>query len=625
MTFWNKLGFVGKFLVVFGVILGVVYGLSLAGYDVRNLLGGRKVAVGSVPEKQDLPQLGETQAPMPAPVTVALPASTRARAARVQMRGEFWWWNAQLALLLANGGSATTEGSLFAKHGISMSLIRNDDTNNLRDKMVQCANQMALNRSDDCSDGIHFMAIMGDQAEGFFTNVNHILRRLDNGRGDYELEIVALLGRSHGEDAWWGPKEWQTNPQRARGKGVVVVVKEGDWNIVVYKSAQDRIPINPDVRTINKNMVNFIHAPTYTEAAVLFNKNYCEERPVVDDAGRRTGERARLCSDSLSTWFPADKTAVSGRGGIVRLWSTRENQAQMPNVLIGIKKWNKAHAPDVDNMIDAIHQAGEMIKRDDKALRRASEISAQVNCATVTCSAEERDWKFTYDGYKGFPVTDRQGNEVEVGGSMVFNLADALYFLGVDPWGRRDLFKDSYTIFGNWLAQYYPEDFDPDKDGKMNRIPYESVMNKTYLLNVVKRTPVTVTPTITRFRPSDEITGTRAQRAWSINFETGKATLTPAGERELETMVQQVSQAVGTLIEIHGHTDDVGDSESNFELSMNRARTVKRWLMDKDPINFRDERIRVQGFGESRPLVDAKTPQARAQNRRVEIVLGAVR
>lgn len=613
--FWSQLGFVGKFLVILGALVVSYYALDYVGVNVRNLIPGRKAGQTSVPERQELPQLGETAAPAPT-MPVVLPAAARANVGGPQVRAELWAWNAQMDALLANGGPFTTEGSLMAKYGVNLSIVRNDDTNNLRDKLVACATEMESTGNDDCvGEGtIHFMAIMGDQAEGFFANVNPKLRRLGS---DYVLEVVDLPGKSHGEDQWMGPKEWRTNPQAARGGVVTVAVKEGDWNIVVYKAAQDNIPINPDVRTYNPNAINFIHAPTYTEAAVMFNSGYCESRPVVDDRGNRTGETKRVCADqSLSTWFPADNTAATGKGGVVRIWSTKENAAQMPNILIGIRKWNQAHRRTVENMIAAIHEAGDMIKSSDAALRKAAEVSVAVNCAK-TCTSDERDWKFWYDGYRGFTVNDKQGNEVEIGGSMVFNLADALYFLGIEPWGSSDLFSATYTLFGNWLYKYYPEDFPA-------RVPYNDIVDKSYIEAVAKRAPVTQTATLTRFRPSDEITGARTQRSWSINFEFGKATLTPAGERTLDEVYSLLAPATGVLVEVHGHTDDVGDSESNFELSMERARAVKNWLMNRDRVNFPDNRVRIQGFGESQPLVDATTASARAQNRRVEIITGGV-
>ena len=71
-------------------------------------------------------------------------------------------------------------------------------------------------------------------------------------------------------------------------------------------------------------------------------------------------------------------------------------------------------------------------------------------------------------------------------------------------------------------------------------------------------------------------------------------------------------------IRLEGHTDNLGDPQLNKELSMNRAGQIRNLLIERG-INF--ERIRVSGWGGSRPVASNQTEEGRTQNRRVEMVI----
>jgi OOP family OmpA-OmpF porin len=74
-------------------------------------------------------------------------------------------------------------------------------------------------------------------------------------------------------------------------------------------------------------------------------------------------------------------------------------------------------------------------------------------------------------------------------------------------------------------------------------------------------------------------------------------------------------------ISIEGHTDDVGDVESNIDLSQRRATAVMLWLAAH---GIEGTRLEAHGYGEARPITPAHTAAARATNRRVEFhVMGA--
>jgi OOP family OmpA-OmpF porin len=69
------------------------------------------------------------------------------------------------------------------------------------------------------------------------------------------------------------------------------------------------------------------------------------------------------------------------------------------------------------------------------------------------------------------------------------------------------------------------------------------------------------------------------------------------------------------LLEINGHTDNVGDDAKNLDLSQRRANSVKKYMTDK---GVEASRMTSQGFGETMPVADNGTATGRTQNRRVE-------
>ena len=66
---------------------------------------------------------------------------------------------------------------------------------------------------------------------------------------------------------------------------------------------------------------------------------------------------------------------------------------------------------------------------------------------------------------------------------------------------------------------------------------------------------------------------------------------------------------------IHGHTDNVGSSISNLELSTNRAKSVFDYLIE---MGISKKRLSYKGFGEQKPLVDNTKEENMAVNRRTE-------
>lgn len=106
----------------------------------------------------------------------------------------------------------------------------------------------------------------------------------------------------------------------------------------------------------------------------------------------------------------------------------------------------------------------------------------------------------------------------------------------------------------------------------------------------------------------------------NLTFESGKAVIKPSSFPyldELVTVIQDPDALTWTLT-IQGHTDNVGGAEYNQTLSENRAKAVKKYLVDK---GVKDERITAKGFGLSKPIDTNDTPEGRSKNRRVEFLI----
>lgn len=107
-----------------------------------------------------------------------------------------------------------------------------------------------------------------------------------------------------------------------------------------------------------------------------------------------------------------------------------------------------------------------------------------------------------------------------------------------------------------------------------------------------------------------------------ILFDSGRADLKEAGEATLTEVAQVLREIEDRQFQIAGHTDNVPIRSrrfrSNWELSAQRAVNVARWLIEQGvPAN----RISAAGYADTQPVASNETPEGRAQNRRIEIVL----
>jgi outer membrane protein OmpA-like peptidoglycan-associated protein len=101
-----------------------------------------------------------------------------------------------------------------------------------------------------------------------------------------------------------------------------------------------------------------------------------------------------------------------------------------------------------------------------------------------------------------------------------------------------------------------------------------------------------------------------------VNFEVGKATLTPESETILTAVAEALVANDSVRVQVTGHTDNTGSLALNRRLSLARAQSVREYLISK---GVAEDRLTARGFGPDQPVATNRTAEGRAQNRRVEL------
>ncbi|HKA90806.1 MAG TPA: OmpA family protein [Haliangiales bacterium] len=592
-----KLTAFSKVLITLIVVGAVGAGVYL---NRDKLMPGAKKVDSNVPPTAQLPDqpaqpTGDKPAP-PAPKPMMAEPKPGC-ADKPEVRFYVWAWNAQMGMMYATGGKQAAEGSLMCKHGVNLKLIREDNTDNMQSLLLAFAEELKKGDKNPAK-GAHYVGIMGDGSAQFLKGLNDRLAKLGP---EYQVAVVGSAGYSRGEDKLMGPPAWRDNPQNARGGLVAGVLRDGDWNIAMKWLGDNRIPNNPDDTTYDPDALNWVNASDYIDAAQKYVSNFC-----VELKHKKTGTKEKHCVDGVVTWTPGDVTVADNKGGLVSIVSTKEYRSQMPHVVIGSKKWMAANRDLVKGMLAAVFEGGDAVKTDDKALDRAADISALVY--------NEKDgayWK------KYFTVQldkDKQGLNVTLGGSAVNNLADNLQLFGLAP-GSTNLFAATYTVFANIVKSQYP-------DLMPTYYSVADILDTSYVKELNVAAPAPTAPDLPKFAPTAKVEKVVSRKSWDIQFQTGSAQFTPQALEQLKQLLSDLVIAGGTLVEIHGHTDNQGNMDRNMKLSEDRAFAVKKWLEQQSPSNFPEGRVKVFAHGQTQPLESNSTADGRAKNRRVEIVLG---
>jgi outer membrane protein OmpA-like peptidoglycan-associated protein len=103
-----------------------------------------------------------------------------------------------------------------------------------------------------------------------------------------------------------------------------------------------------------------------------------------------------------------------------------------------------------------------------------------------------------------------------------------------------------------------------------------------------------------------------------VLFATGKSALMPGAHQKLDQVVDMLEDEPDRHVVIEGYTDATGSDAKNQVLSRRRAQSVKDYLTAN---GVPADRVSARGMGSSHPVASNDSPEGRANNRRVEIII----
>lgn len=513
-------------------------------------------------------------------------------------------WNAQSGIIVSNGGPKTTKGSLMEKNGVNLEIIRQDWLSELRNMQMKFIEEFDQGQAFPTSDKSAFaIMMMGDGAPFYISSVQ---KALDDkyGKDKYHVQVMGAVGMSYGEDKLIGPPNWKTDPKSMKGAVISAVLGDGDWVTTVNYCFANGLKVNPDPTTYDADAVNIYPSENddYIKSAEELIKSQTSGWTVAlkeVSNGKLTGKTVNKKIDGCATWTPGDKLVFDKLTGFTDIVSTKEFNNQMPTVLIGVKEWATRNPEIVSNILKSALTASNQMKNYEDWKVRASEAVAE----TYKLETPEY-WYKMFKGQEG----EKNGLKYNMGGSKVFNYADAMQYFGMSDGVNR--YKSVYNQVSGYLTELNPFGFN-ENVGKV--VPYEDAVNLFFLKNIndIESTSAD------KADYSKQSTEVMASGEWKINFNSGSSNIQSNSSSDLEKIYNLLIQAENSKVTIVGHTDNVGNANSNLALSKTRAEAVVDYLKKK---GIPDSRIQlVDGKGSSEPVSDNNSESGKAMNRRVVI------
>ena len=107
--------------------------------------------------------------------------------------------------------------------------------------------------------------------------------------------------------------------------------------------------------------------------------------------------------------------------------------------------------------------------------------------------------------------------------------------------------------------------------------------------------------------------------AHGFAFAPGKSEISTENFALLDKIKRSIAEFDGAQVVVSGYTDSTGSAEINQALSEQRATNVARFLTDVGGVDA--TRVSSVGYGEEKPVANDATPEGRALNRRIEILI----
>jgi len=570
----------GKLVIVALVVAALFFGAKWYMGRPKDVGHSQTVGKVAIPDTEESSLTGTAATKLPLP-------SDKVSGVGLKIVWNQMAWNSQTSINYANGGVNTTKGSLFEKAGLNVQIVRQDNCTQSCTDMIKYIQEYAEGKTKDG----FFITFMGSGIPAYLRGIYEATKELGP---EYAPVAFLTTGKSYGEDQIIGAEKYRTNPQLLKGAVLHGVRMDGDIDLALKLAGDNNISVNPDEKLYYPDALNLSYGADFLSVVNDYNQNLKQTRKIVRD-GKTQGDTI-VGIDLAATWTPGDVNAINGRGGVTVI-STKKYASIMPNITITCKKFLNDNRTSIENMIVAIAQGGDQVRSFDDVKRYATGLNAKI------WNEQNGDYWYTY--YNGKKIGDSQ-----LGGSMVFNLADMSKMMGLS--GTPDIYKEVYNTFGKLQSKLYPKDL-PDF------VEYSKAMDKSFMMSVVSNHPELLEGKPLEIDYTGEITTIVSSKDVHINFDFGSATISQSSAATLQEIYSSAVTAEGLKIGVYGHTDNVGNPQSNRILSESRAQAVKDFLVKK---GIPSNRIEVKGFGEDQPVSDNNTESGRAANRRVQIKLG---
>jgi len=146
----------------------------------------------------------------------------------------------------------------------------------------------------------------------------------------------------------------------------------------------------------------------------------------------------------------------------------------------------------------------------------------------------------------------------------------------------------------------------------------DALQGKQDLIDSEKRTAAALAELATLATLKEEKRGLVVTLSGSILFRSAESTLLPAAQVRLEQVAKALLAIPARNLIVEGHTDSRGSESYNQGLSQRRSDAVRDFLVQK---GYPADHLLSRGQGEGRPIANNASPEGRANNRRVEIVI----
>ncbi len=284
--------------------------------------------------------------------------------------------------------------------------------------------------------------------------------------------------------------------------------------------------------------------------------------------------------DAAVAWDPDMSDAVAKRKGSKKIYDTRIANRLIADVLVVSDRFSAASPQTLKKFLEGWLEGVEFIRQQPS---RAYNLIGTI-----------KDFNIPADLAKTM-----------LEGVRLSDYADNKAFFGTGP-------GSDYLNIMNMAQEMYRElrIIKPGADT-------EASVDRRYIAGMEGKFSATSTEAPIEYKaPPKGATPIATQRR-AIYFETGSAAMTPDSRVVVDEIGAFMRAYENTVVDIDGNTDVTGTREINMSLSLQRAGTVKDYLMTK--FGFPAIRMRTVGNGPDKPIDSNDTPEGREKNRRTDI------